>query len=97
VLGNRYARIDLSRRHSGRVNERQLLPASFPPPERVLRDAAKSLVLAAIGQKVGPGRPKRQPQTPEEQARKEQILTNPGKGILAELRERKETIHVAAE
>jgi hypothetical protein len=33
----------------------------------------------------------------QEQARKEQILTNPGKGIQAGLRERKETIHVAAE
>jgi hypothetical protein len=27
-----------------------LLPASFPPYEQVLRDAAKSLVLAAISQ-----------------------------------------------
>lgn len=137
MLGSRYARLDLSRRHSGRVNERQSLPASFPPPERVLHDAAKSLALAAIGQKGGlkmmldaegyrppseketiqrrrrpdglmrniamtaspedrgPGKAKRQPETPEEQARKEQILTNPGKGILAELRERKETNHVA--
>jgi hypothetical protein len=121
------------------VNERQSLPASFPPPEWILHDAAKSLVLAAIGQKIGlqmvldaegyrpprgqemiqrrrrlkgfpriiamtassgdcgPGKAKRQPETPEEHARKEQILTKPGKGILTELRERKETNHVAAE
>jgi hypothetical protein len=113
--------------------------ASFPPPERVLHDCAKSLVLAAMGQRVGlqmvldaegylppseaemaerrrrleqviqniatnvspedrgPGSLKRRPESPKEQARKEQILTNPGKGILAELRERKETNHVAAE
>jgi hypothetical protein len=113
--------------------------ASFPPPERVLHDCAKSLILAAMGQRVGlqmvldaegyqppsqveieerrrhyeslisdiatpasfedrgPGKPKRRAETPEEQARKEQILTNPGKGILAELRERKEINHAAAE
>ena len=113
--------------------------ASFPPPERVLHDAAKGLVLAAIGQKVGlqlildaegyqppseaemaerrkrleeltqriaetaspedrgPGKPKRRAESPEEQARKEQILKNPGKGILAGLRELQEAGHAAAE
>lgn len=112
---------------------------SFPPPERVLHECAKSLTLAAIGQKVGlqlildaegyqplteeemaerrarldalinniattaspedsgPGKPKRRPETPEEQARKAKILTNPGKGILAELREKMEASNVAAE
>jgi len=112
--------------------------ASFPPPERVLHDAAKSLLMAAMGQRVGlqmildaeaylppteeemaerrrqlerviqgiadnvspedrgPGKPKRYPESSEEQARKEQILKNPGKGILAELRE-KGGEHAAAE
>lgn len=113
--------------------------ASFPPPERVLHDCAKGLVMAAIGQRVGlqlvldaegyqpltdeemaerrkqldelmhtiattaspedrgPGRVKPQPETPEEQARRERILKNPGKGILAELREKMEADRVAAE
>ncbi|MCB5173675.1 hypothetical protein [Microvirga lenta] len=113
--------------------------ASFPPPERVLHDCAKSLVMATIGQKVGlqlvldaegyqplseaemaerrqrldalmqniattaspedrgPGKLKPQPETPEEQARRERILKNPGKGILAELREKMEADRAAAE
>jgi hypothetical protein len=113
--------------------------ASFPPPERVLHDCAKSLLMAAMGQRVGlqmvldaegyqppsevemaerrkrlqlltqniantaspedrgPGKPKRQPETHDEQACKEQILTNPGKGILAGLREKTEGNHAAAE
>jgi hypothetical protein len=64
---------------------------------RRLEGLTRTIAVTASPAGRGPGRPKRQPQTPEEQARKEQILTNPGKGILAELRERKETIHVAAE
>jgi hypothetical protein len=64
---------------------------------RRLEGLTRTIAMTASPAGRGPGRPKRQPQTPEEQARKEQILTNPGKGILAELRERKETIHVAAE
>jgi hypothetical protein len=113
--------------------------ASFPPPERVLHDAAKNLAMAAMGQRIGlqmvldavsyqppseaemqarrrqleqvihgiatsvspedrgPGSLKRRPETPEEQARKEQILTNPGKGILAGLREMTEANHAAVE
>ncbi len=112
--------------------------ASFPPPERVLHDCAKTLTLAAMGQKIGlqlvldaegyqpltdeemaerrqrldelmrdvanstspedrgPGKPKRQSETPEEQARKEQILKSPGRGILAGLRELQEAEHAAA-
>lgn len=113
--------------------------ASFPPPERVLHDCAKSLTMAAMGQRIGlqmildaegyqplseeemaerrarldalvqniataaspedrgPGKPKRRHETPEEQARKEQILKSPGKGILAGLRELQEAEHAAAE
>jgi hypothetical protein len=113
--------------------------ASFPPPERVLHDCAKSLTMAAMGQRVGlqmvldaegylppseaemkerqrrfdqviqsiatsvspedrgPGTLKRRAETPEEQERKEQILTNPGKGILAGLREMTEANHAAVE
>jgi hypothetical protein len=113
--------------------------ASFPPPERVLHNCAKTLLMAAMGQRVGLqmvldaesyqppseaemqarrrqleqviqgiatsvspedrglGKPKRQPATPEEQARKEQILTNPGKGILAGLREMTEANYAAVE
>jgi hypothetical protein len=113
--------------------------ASFPPPERVLHDGAKTLLMAAMGQRIGmqmildaegyqplsdaemterrrqletviqniatsvspedrgPGSLKRRPEAPEEQARKEQILTNPGKGILAGLREITEANHAAAE
>jgi hypothetical protein len=64
-----------------------------PPPRRV--DANYRHDGKPCGSR--PRQANRQPQTPEEQARKEQILTNPGKGIQAGLRERKETIHVAAE
>lgn len=113
--------------------------ASFPPPERVLHDCAKTLLMAAMGQRIGlqmildaeaylppseeemeerrkrlqiltqniantaspedrgPGKPKRQAETAEEQARKEQILNKPGKGILAEMREKTEATNVAAE
>lgn len=112
--------------------------ASFPPPERVLHDCAKTLLMASMGQRVGlqmvldaegyqppseaemqerrrrleqviqsiattvspedrgPGKPKRQQESPEEHTRKEQILNNPGRGILAGLRE-KEAVNVAAE
>jgi hypothetical protein len=64
---------------------------------RRLEELTRIIAMTTISEDRSPGRPKRQPQTPEEQACKEQILTNPGKGVLAELRERKETIHVAAE
>lgn len=113
--------------------------ASFPPPERVLYEAAKNLTMAANGQRVGlqlvldaegyqpltdaemaerrerlaaltrnivntaspedrgPGSLRRRPECPEEIARKDQILTNPGKGILAGLHEMQEAENAAAE
>jgi hypothetical protein len=113
--------------------------ASFPPPERVLHDCAKTLLMAAMGQRVGlqmvldaesyqppsdaemqerrrrldqviqsiaanvspedrgPGSLKRKPESPEERARKEKILNNPGKGILAGLRELQEADNAAVQ
>jgi hypothetical protein len=113
--------------------------ASFPPPERVLHDCAKTLLMAAMGQRVGlqmvldaesyqppseaemqerrrrleqviqsiaanvspedrgPGSLRRKPESAEEQSRKDQILNNPSKGILAGLRELQEADRAAAE
>lgn len=59
-------------------------------------EIVKEVEEATSPEDRGPGKPKRYPESPEEQARKEQILKNPGKGILAELRE-KGGEHVAAE
>lgn len=74
-------------------------------PTQEQREAAQARV-AAIQKEIavssspedrGPGSLKRRQESPEEQARKEQILTNHGKGILAGLRELQEADRAAAE
>jgi hypothetical protein len=75
-----------------------------PPTDAEMEERRKRLQLltqnianTASPEDRGPGKPKRRPETPEEQARKEQIFNNPGKGILAGLREVQEAENAAAE
>jgi len=78
-------------------------PEDEPTPEQreeaQARWARISLEIeeASSPEDRGPGKPKRRAESPEEQARKEQILKNPGKGILAGLRELQEAERAAAE
>lgn len=76
--------------------------AYHPPSEAEMQERRQRLekVIQSIAENVGPedrgpGSLKRKPESPEAQARKAQILNNPGKGILAELRE-KEAPNAAA-
>ncbi|WP_262027124.1 hypothetical protein [Microvirga sp. Mcv34] len=75
-----------------------------PPSEAEMQERRQRLetVIRSIAEGVspedrGPGSLKRRPETPEEQARKDQILNSPGKGILAGLRELQETERAAAQ
>jgi hypothetical protein len=89
-----------------RVGLQMVLDAEgyVPPSEAEMQERQRRLaqVIQIIATSVspedrGPGRLKRRAESPEEQERKEQILTNPGKGILAGLREMTEANHAAAE
>jgi len=62
-----------------------------------LDELVHNIATTASSEDRGPGKPKRRPETPEEQARKEQILKNPSRGILAGLRELQDAEHAAAE
>jgi len=62
-----------------------------------LEELTRRIAETASPEDRGPGKPKRQAETPEEQARKERILKSPGKGILAGLRELQEAENAAAE
>jgi len=60
-----------------------------------LDELVHNIATTASPEDRGPGKPKRRPETPEEQTRKEQILKSPGKGILAGLRELQESENAA--
>ncbi|WP_152568869.1 hypothetical protein [Microvirga sp. BSC39] len=75
-----------------------------PPTEAEMAERRKHLHLltqnianAASPEDRGPGKPKRQAETSDDQARKDRILNNPSKGILAGLREMQEVENAAAE
>jgi hypothetical protein len=72
-------------------------PSDAEVTERRLDRVIQNTATSVSPEDGGPGTLKRRAESPEEQERKEQILTNPGKGILAGLREMTEANHAAAE